>query len=325
MRILSWDVGIINLAFCLIDYNISTKKFEIIDWDVINLTDRDKMKCFHCKANPTYYQVVGNIYCCKHHVKLVNVTPPPFETLFIEDTSSICCYTGKNKCDKKNKYIGNKCIDKSISSDDKFISDDKSTDDKFISDDKSTDDKPGKDCYCNAHAKSSYKNIASTYKLGKYKKETIAQHSMDDFRFKLFTALEGRSNLLNCDIVVVENQPSFKNPRMKTISGCVYDYYVIRGIFDKAITKSTITGVHFMSPSNKLKLADNGDTKELVKLKGDDSKTYKLTKQLGVKYCSEMISIFPEWVERFSSHKKKDDMADCFLQGMYAAMNMNPV
>ena len=76
-----------------------------------------------------------------------------------------------------------------------------------------------------------------------------------------------------------------------------------------------------MSPSNKLKLADNGDTKELVKLKGDDSKTYKLTKQLGIKYCNEMISSFPEWVQCFNSHKKKDDMADCFLQGMYAAMN----
>ena len=51
MHILSWDVGIINLAFCLIDYNSVTKKFKIIDWDVINLTERDKMKCFHCNAN----------------------------------------------------------------------------------------------------------------------------------------------------------------------------------------------------------------------------------------------------------------------------------
>ena len=284
MRILSWDVGIINLAFCLIDYDTTTKKFKIIDWDVINLTERDKMKCFKCNANPSFYQVHGNIYSCKHHNKLVDVTPPLFETLYLDDTSSTCCYMGKNKCDKKSKFKSS-------------------------------------DFYCNTHAKSTYKNIVSTYKLGRYKKENIAQHSMDDFRFKLFKALEERQNLLNCDIVVVENQPSFKNPRMKTISGCVYDYYVIRGIFDKNVTKSTITGVHFMSPSNKLKLADNGDTKELVKLKGDDSKTYKLTKQLGIKYCNEMISSFPEWVLCFNSHKKKDDMADCFLQGMYAAMN----
>ena len=35
-----------------------------------------------------------------------------------------------------------------------------------------------------------------------------------------------------------------------------------------------------MSPSNKLKLADDGDTQKLVKLKGDEAKTYKLTKSL---------------------------------------------
>ena len=121
-------------------------------------------------------------------------------------------------------------------------------------------------------------------------------------------------------MVVIENQPSFKNPRMKTISGTVYDYYMIRGMFDKAITNSPIKGVHFMAPSNKLKLANDGDTKALIKLQGNDSKSYKLTKQLGIKYSSEMIEQFPEWLIKFNSHKKKDDLADCFLQGIYAGM-----
>jgi hypothetical protein len=51
-----------------------------------------------------------------------------------------------------------------------------------------------------------------------------------------------------------------------------------------------------MAPSNKLKLSNDGDKVELVKLKNneDDSKTYKLTKALGVKYCLEMIKDFPE-------------------------------
>ena len=53
---------------------------------------------------------------------------------------------------------------------------------------------------------------------------------------------------------------------MKSISSTIYDYYLIRGIFDKEITKSKINRVKFMSPSNKLKLADDGDTKKLVKL-----------------------------------------------------------
>jgi hypothetical protein len=289
MKVLSWDVGIINLAYCLIDYVKETNKYKIIDWGVINLTDRDKMKCFQCNANPSYYQESSNKYSCKNHSKLLDVSVPEFDTLFNENENDNCQYNGKSICNKKSKYISTY------------------TDEELY--------------LCNVHCKAKYKSICNQYKLSKYTKKTIASQSMDDFRFRLITELEKRHNLLKCDIVVVENQPSMKNPRMKTISGTVYDYYMIRGMFDKHITQSTITSVRFMSPSNKLKLANNGDTMELVKLKGDDSKTYKLTKQLGIKYCSEMIAQFPEWLTVFNSHKKKDDMADCFLQGMYAAMN----
>ena len=56
MRVLSWDVGIINLAFCLIDFDKDTKKWEILDWDIINLTNRNKMICSTCKAKPSFFQ-----------------------------------------------------------------------------------------------------------------------------------------------------------------------------------------------------------------------------------------------------------------------------
>ncbi len=287
MQILSWDVGIINLAFCLIDYNVETKKYKILDWGVINLTERDKIKCFQCAKPPTLYQEHSNLFSCKKHSKMVNVVIPEFDTILTENTNGLCSYETKSICGKKSKY-------NEISTN---------------------------MYYCTVHGKSTYKNICNKYKMVRHATKTIASQSMDDFRYKLINELEKRSNLLICDTVVVENQPAFKNPRMKTISGTVYDYYMIRGMFDKERTKSPIQSVRFMSPSNKLKLADNGDTMELVKLKGDDSKTYKLTKQLGIKYCSEMIKQFPEWLAVFNSHKKKDDMADCFLQGMYAAMN----
>jgi hypothetical protein len=286
MRILSWDVGIINLAYCLIDYNKENKKYSIVDWDLINLTDREKMKCFHCQANPSFYQSISNKYSCKHHVKLLDCEVPCIETLFLEtNLNNSCCFVGKKPCDKKSKYTYMECD------------------------------------YCNVHAKSKYKSIGNSYKNVPHGKKAIDKQSMDDFIFRLITELEKRPNLLISDNIVIENQPSLKNPRMKTISVTLYNYYTMRGIIDRAITSSTIKTVRFMAPSNKLKLASEGDTKELVKLKGDDSSTYKLTKQLGVKYCKEMIEMFPEWLEKFNSCKKKDDMADCFLQGMYAATN----
>jgi hypothetical protein len=291
MKVLSWDVGIINLAFCLIDYNKETKEFKILDWDIINLTDRDKMKCTECNANPSYYQTFSEKYYCKNHSKLAMITPPTFENLFTLCINNTCNIEGKNgTCGKKSKYNFNNKIE---------------------------------DNYCNTHAKSKYTNISNGFKLVSHAKKGIDKMSMDDFLMRLVVELDKRPNLLNCEYVFIENQPTMKNPRMKTISVTLYNYYLIRGIIDKSISKSQLKEVHFMAPSNKLKLANDGDKVELVKVKNneDDSKTYKLTKSLGVKYCLEMIKQFPDWVAVFNSHKKKDDLADCFLQGMYALIN----
>lgn len=281
MKVLSWDVGIINLAYCLIDYNKDTKEFKILDWDVINLTERDKIKCTECNATPKFYQAISNKYYCKNHIKNLNIIAPNFEILFIENKELNCCFEGKTLCDKKSKY---------------------------------SNENNG---YCNIHAKSKYKTICNMFKLTNYNKIAIDKMSMDDFMYKLILELDKRPNLLECDMVFIENQPTMKNPRMKTISVSLYNYYMIRGMIDKKILKA----VHFMAPCNKLKLAEDGDKKELIKIKNDDAKTYKLTKALGVKYCMEMIKDMPDWVERFNTHKKKDDMADCFLQGMYALLN----
>ena len=103
---------------------------------------------------------------------------------------------------------------------------------------------------------------------------------------------------------------------MKAISSTLYDYFLIRGIIDKDLNNSKIQFVKYMSPSNKIKLADNNS---LIKIKKEknSSKQYKLTKNLAIEYCSKMITHMPEWLAYFQSKKKKDDLADCFLQGVY--------
>ena len=283
MKVLSWDVGIINLAYCFIEYN--EDDWKILEWGIINLTNREELKCSHCGKNASCYTDISNncVYYCKKHLPK-NLEPPTFEEIFTENKSDKKCdwETTNGKCNKKSKYVD---------SNDKY--------------------------YCTTHAKSAYKKICDQYKIKSIKKKSVSSLSIDDLKFDLIKKLDNMKSFMEADYVLIENQPSMKNPKMKAISSTIFDYFLIRGIIDKHISNSKIKKVKFMSPSKKLKLADEGDTKTLIKAKGDESKSYKLTKALGIKYCKIMIDPFPEWKEVLDSHKKKDDLADSFLQGMY--------
>jgi len=279
-RVLSWDVGIINLSYCLIEYN-DKKEWTIIDWDIINLTNREKEKCYQCGAKPSFVYKIEDKFTCKNHMKHLNTTPPEFDNIVKKNTENKCCFEGKVKCEKPSKYMFNE---------------------KY---------------YCNNHSKSEYKKYCNLYKLIDYNRKSVKSTSLDEIRLKLLYRLDELSLLLTANTVVIENQPTLKNPRMKAISSTLYDYYMLRGMVDKSITKSNITRVKYMCPSNKLKLADDGDTQKLVKLKGDDAKQYKLTKELGIKYCKIMVKPYQQWTDKINSFKKQDDMADSFLQGIY--------
>lgn len=283
--ILSFDVGVVHLAYCLLSKE--DDKWTIIDWNNIDLTNRGEQKC-QCGAKAMLTNIINNElkYYCKTHAKKIDTNINPFEECYL-----LFDNTNKDKCNYNNckRKAAVKCTDK---------------------------------LYCITHAKQLYKSETKNKSMQKFKFKDSKTLNFDDVKYTLMMELEKRKNLLSADYVVIENQPSFKNPRMKSIASTIYDYYLIRGIIDKNITKSNITQVKFMSPSNKLKLISDGDNKQLVKAKTtDETKAYKLTKSLGIKYCLEMISHLPEWTKHFNSHKKKDDLADAFLQGAYFYFN----
>ena len=302
--ILSFDVGIIHLSYCLLTQSIFTQpdgtkisNWNILEWNNIDLTNRDEQKCA-CGAKAFYTQTINNEikYYCKTHSKKIDKTTKPFNNTFIKSNKP-------NKCDYEFKNL--KICGKPIS---------------YENNNK---------CYCTTHAKQLYKTLSKLSELKIFKMKNSITSQFDEIKYKLIMELENRKNLLSTDYVVIENQPSLKNPRMKSIASTIYDYYLIRGIIDKEITKSNITQVKFMSPSNKLKIANEGDIKQLISCKKadlststtDTTKTYKLTKSLGIKYCLELTQHLPQWTAHFNSYKKKDDLADSFLQGAYFYSN----
>ena len=79
MKILSFDVGIKNLAYCLINYNNSENKFNIEKWDIINLCGETPYCCFKNNnkicSNKAKYQK-NNTFSCKIHAKTYNYIIP---------------------------------------------------------------------------------------------------------------------------------------------------------------------------------------------------------------------------------------------------------
>ena len=66
---LAWDVGLINLAYCLSD-----KDGNIIKWDTMDLTNRKKIKCEdafkngkRCTSNACGFEETSKRFLCKRH------------------------------------------------------------------------------------------------------------------------------------------------------------------------------------------------------------------------------------------------------------------
>ena len=232
MRILSWDVGIYNLCYCLLEKNDTDNKVNIISWDIVNLVDNEKMK--------------------------------------------------------KNKTL-------------------------------------------------LFENIPRK--------------------------LQEIPELLNVDYVVIENQPSLKNPQMKSIQMILYSYFLILGkIVEVGNTNNYISSIDFCSASNKLKVYDGPkivlekkvkknikkniienkesiivdekdeledpelDNNELDNDKEKKKKSplkYADKKKLAIAHALYYVEKdFSSYKDFFNSNKKKDDLSDSLLQGLYYIKQM---
>lgn len=96
------------------------------------------------------------------------------------------------------------------------------------------------------------------------------------------------------DRVVIENQIGQNAIRMKTLQGMITMYFIQIGIKD----------IYHWNACHKLKDYDI-----------PKKTTYSQRKKLSIQITHDIIkNEYCDWMEFFLSHKKKDDLADCFLQ-----------
>jgi len=142
-------------------------------------------------------------------------------------------------------------------------------------------------------------------------KESIAK-AANDIHITLIKSLDNLPFLLEVDYIVIEKQPSF-NPKMRIIGGCLQSYFYIRGIVDKNIEK--ITSIEFFSPKHKLKCYTGPELKLESKVKSK----YAQTKKMGILIARSKLNELNEtneFKQLFETSKKKDDLADCYLQAI---------
>lgn len=132
----------------------------------------------------------------------------------------------------------------------------------------------------------------------------------DELANKLWDRLDEKEEMLQVDKVVIENQPSLKNPKMKTIQILLLSYFVAQ---QRTLT-TTIKKIDCFLPRCKLDIYQGEKRKEIENSITCKSK-YTRTKKMSIAFTLEMIKDQKEWISLLNSYKKKDDLADSFIQG----------
>lgn len=131
-------------------------------------------------------------------------------------------------------------------------------------------------------------------------------------------------NFQEFQYVLIENQPTFKNPKMKAIADTLYSWFLIRKIVDaKTLLPENIRLISpgrkntlFVTPKpkeKKIKNKEEIETQEIDVPKVSNKLSYQDGKKMSIEFCKNIIT--PEWNEYFKEFSKKDDLADCLLQG----------
>ena len=232
MRILSFDVGIKNLAYCILELKETKEEYpyKIIQWGILDiLSDIKKIpKCSIIQKNKKVCNRDSTIY------ENVNGTIIGY------------CNRHKKNC-KADKYCYAGCSD-------------------------------------------------------------IKKIPILDLTMLFIQKLDRHLEFRDVDIVVIENQPCLRNPRMKTVQNIIYMYFVMNGILNDL---SKISDISLISARNKLSVYTG------PKIECNLKNEYSRTKKLSIEYSKIILKDDEENKKVLMTHKKKDDLCDAFLQGAF--------
>jgi DNA-binding Lrp family transcriptional regulator len=157
--------------------------------------------------------------------------------------------------------------------------------------------------------------------------EKVKSINIDELSKRLYIKLNEVFKDKEFDIVLLENQPVLKNPVMKSVQMLIYGFF----LYQKTNLIKNIKLIKLINASNKLKigLLLNNEFKELKKnidIKDYNTKIkYSINKKKAIDYTLLYLNYLKlnNYKEFFNLHKKKDDLADSFLQSIYYIEKFN--
>ena len=268
---LGWDIGIKHLAYSLMEYK--NKKINIVDWGIIDLLeDHDPTK--YCSKLTAKQTVCG----CKATHKVLS------------DNTFIC----SRHCKSMDKNLIERLPDKIICCHEKC---------KSIA---TFHDHVNKKHYCGKHNKD-----IPLENLDKITQTTASKMPLYTLAKMLYRKLDKLPQLLTAKYICLENQPSTKNPTMKSLQMILYSYFVMK-VNDGSFV---IRDIIMMSAKNKLKLYKNeygALPSEIVNHKNRYQKNKKSAVYITSKYLEHEHE--EKWQNFYENNKsKKDDLADAYL------------
>ena len=118
---------------------------------------------------------------------------------------------------------------------------------------------------------------------------------------RVIEELDQLEHLREADVILLEKQPSF-NPKMRNISTAIYVYFILRINHEQQRNAK----IQFYAAKYKLKCCD-------IQIEHKAKSKYTQNKNLGIVHTRHLIKTHNEFFEK---NKKKDDLADSYLQGM---------
>jgi hypothetical protein len=128
-----------------------------------------------------------------------------------------------------------------------------------------------------------------------------------ELRILLFKKLD-EFDFSNISTVLIERQPKLATEKMRSLAYAIFDYFIIKiGMRNEPFV------VEWIDPKNKLYVYSGPIIECSIKNQYDRNKWF------ACKYCAWNLLRYneTEYTKFFLENKKQDDLADCYLQGLY--------